>query len=98
METEESREAAWGLRGGDERVEGRAMGSHRGYMSRQGLWSDSGFSEDPMAAVGRSPIGAGGQASIWSETVGAVGVGSGQRQACAHGSDSLCQPSSTAPF
>ena len=67
-------------------------------MSRRGLWSDSGFSEDPMAAVGRSPVRAGGQDSNWLETVGAVGVESGQKQACAHGSDSLCQPSSVAPF
>lgn len=67
-------------------------------MSRRGLWSDSGFSEDPMAAVGRSPVRAGGQDSIWSETVGAMGVECGQRQARARGNDSPCPPASIAPF
>lgn len=53
-------------------------------MSRGGLWSDSGFSKDPMAAVRKSPVREGGQDSMqqW-ETVGAVSVESGQGQACA---------------
>ena len=91
LETEEGREAARGLGDQGERAGCRAMESHGGCMNGGGgwLWCNSGFSADSVAAVGRSPLGAGGQDSVQWERVGALIVETGQRQACAHSSDSL---------
>lgn len=58
METKEGREVTRGLGWGHgRRVDCRAVGSHGGGE----LWSDSGFSVDPVATVGRCPVRAGGQ-------------------------------------
>lgn len=99
METKDGREAARGLGDQGQRVDDRAMRSHKGHMSRGGLWFDSGFSAEPEAAVGRNLVWARGWDSIHQEAVGVVGMESGQGSpvpiAVAPYSN---QPHSIAPF
>lgn len=63
---------AWGIRVGGQTIE------QWGAREQGRAGSDSGFSAEPVAAGGRSPVWAGGWNSVHQEAVGAVDVESGQ--------------------